>query len=216
MFKLIAKTLALLAIVGWVSSASAAPITDTVTVAGKEWAQVDLFTNLTWSDINTVCPGGVCGNSTLNGFEMDGWTWATIDNLNDLFNHYIGFAALGPGPDRYAGGYRTFTDVFYADGWRWLDLGLRAIVGRISDDERLTPTMLSIPGGVLGNRAADNADTSLEPVIWNSSRIGAWFVRAPVEVPVPASLPLLALGLAVIGFNRRQPGKRYCRPAADQ
>jgi hypothetical protein len=35
------------------------PITDTVTVDGKEWGQVDLFLNLSWDQINAVCPAGV-------------------------------------------------------------------------------------------------------------------------------------------------------------
>jgi hypothetical protein len=30
----------------------AAPITDTVTINGTEWAQVNLFLNLSWNDIN--------------------------------------------------------------------------------------------------------------------------------------------------------------------
>jgi hypothetical protein len=35
------------------------PIADTVTVDGKEWGQVDLFLNLSWDQINAVCPAGV-------------------------------------------------------------------------------------------------------------------------------------------------------------
>jgi hypothetical protein len=44
-------------------------ITDTVTVDGKVWAQVDLFTNLSWNDINAVCPEGACFG-ILNGHDM--------------------------------------------------------------------------------------------------------------------------------------------------
>ena len=80
-------------------------ITDTITAAGKVWAQVALFTELSWDDINAVCPGiyisrdedgnhtteqngsGVC-QGTLNGYDMSGWTWADSAEISALFNHY--------------------------------------------------------------------------------------------------------------------------------
>ena len=64
-------------------SATAVPITDTVIVGDKEWAQVVLFTSLSWNDMNAVCPAGVCGVGTLNGFDMDGWTWASRADVGD-------------------------------------------------------------------------------------------------------------------------------------
>lgn len=75
---------------------------DTVFVNGREWYQPDLFTNLTWIEINAVCPtpAGVC-DGELNGNDMTGWTWASVSDVNDLFNHVIGGAAMGPGPTSY-------------------------------------------------------------------------------------------------------------------
>lgn len=78
----------------WVvaSAAWATPITDTVVIGDKEWAQVSLFTGLSWNEINDVCPenSGVCnagGELTANGqtWDMTGWTWATIVEVGDLF-----------------------------------------------------------------------------------------------------------------------------------
>jgi hypothetical protein len=65
---------------------SGPPITDTITVDGREWAQVDLFANLTWNDINAVCAAdtGVCSGE-LNGFDMNGWTWASVDDVEQTF-----------------------------------------------------------------------------------------------------------------------------------
>lgn len=76
----------------------AAPITKTVIVNGNEWAQPIEFLALKRSEIAAVCPAGVCSGS-LNGFDMNGWTWASSDDVNALFNHYIGSDELGPGPD---------------------------------------------------------------------------------------------------------------------
>jgi hypothetical protein len=70
------------------------PITgaDIVIVDGKEWAQPDLFTNnLSWDQINAACPGGTCGNVELNGYSVMGWTWASLQDVQDLFNVYIGY-----------------------------------------------------------------------------------------------------------------------------
>ena len=76
---------------------------ESIMVDGREWAQVDLFTNLSWNQINAICPMGVCAG-TLNGHDMTGWTWASVEDLNALFNHYVGIEALGPGPDHYMEG----------------------------------------------------------------------------------------------------------------
>lgn len=77
------------------------PITDTISVAGKEWAQPADFTGLSWDGINALCPGGMCGPGViLRGFDMDGWTWATLEDINGLANHYLaGEYTMGPGPD---------------------------------------------------------------------------------------------------------------------
>jgi hypothetical protein len=97
---------------------------DRVTANGKVWAQADLFINLSWSDINAVCPTGVCLNETLNGHDMTGWKWASVDDMNALLNSYgVGAVAspnLGPGPDsvrslQYAFDYEA---VWSVSGWR--------------------------------------------------------------------------------------------------
>lgn len=95
-------------------------ISDVVSVAGKEWAQVDLFTNLTWYHMNTVCPEGLCAG-ILNGYDMTGWTWASIEDINTLFNYYIGSDVLGPGPEIYSEVDAEWTPAFFGDGWRSLD-----------------------------------------------------------------------------------------------
>ena len=98
---------------------------DSIMVDGREWAQVDLFTNLTWDQINAVCPEGVCAG-ILNGFDMTGWTWASLDDVNALFNYYIGSENLGPGPDCYPeelflwGPYPEWAANYHNDGMRVL------------------------------------------------------------------------------------------------
>ena len=90
-----------------------------IEVEGKQWYQPDLFSNLSWDDINEVCPKGACSGK-LKGQDVTGWKWATIDDMNALFNHYIGANVLGPGPDRILldWGDSEAVTAFYNDGWR--------------------------------------------------------------------------------------------------
>lgn len=93
-----------------------AQITDTVTANGREWAQVDLFTNLSWNEINAVCPAGVCAGM-LKGYDMTGWTWASLGDVVALFNSY------GISPPLLELGASSAIDspwalAFFGDGWR--------------------------------------------------------------------------------------------------
>jgi hypothetical protein len=75
------------------------PITDTVNANGKEWAQPDLFDGLTWNQIVVACPGGICtADAVLNGFEMNGWVWASVDELNSMLSSLASWCDLGSGP----------------------------------------------------------------------------------------------------------------------
>jgi hypothetical protein len=119
--KPITRALTVLVFTGWASSAPAAPIpdTDTVTVDGMVWAQSDLFTNLSWDDINDVCPLGECtGGVTLNGYDMTDWFWASPDDVNALFNFYIGSDDMGPGPSSNSDIFDDSASAFFLDEWR--------------------------------------------------------------------------------------------------
>jgi hypothetical protein len=96
------------------------PSEEVITADGKEWAQVDLFTGLSWEDINAVCSAdtGVC-SGVLNGYDVTGWTWASVDEVNALFNFYIGSAVLGRGPDLLIGQWDSiWAPTIFDNGWR--------------------------------------------------------------------------------------------------
>ncbi len=82
------------------------PLTEigaTVTMNGKAWAPMNGFGDLSWDDINAVCPvtnGGHClVGGKLMEYDMTGWTWASVDDVNGLINANLGSEAIGPGPD---------------------------------------------------------------------------------------------------------------------
>ena len=63
--------------------------------SGQEWRQVTETMGLSWNDLNAACPGGVCtGTAGAAAIDVDGWMWATITNVADLFNEFIDFPAL--------------------------------------------------------------------------------------------------------------------------
>lgn len=190
---------------------------DTLLVDGREWSQVDLFNGLSWTNINAVCPGGVCGSGTLNGYDMAGWTWASTETVNDLFNYYLGFDALGPGPDYWkrsgtimdatepvrssfmnGGGWRSTDVVNYLGSWVYFTMGHMADAPGFFGQARYA-IGFSFSGPIINN--SFSTDTPDEPFYTNdpsnNSRldIGAWFYRAPAPVSVPSSLWLLAVSL---------------------
>jgi hypothetical protein len=85
---------------------------------------VDLFTNLSWNDINAIFPAGVCvDGGVLNGYAMTGWTWASIDEVNALFNSFLiatglsGEDLLGPGVASYQETGSVWATDFFGSDW---------------------------------------------------------------------------------------------------
>ncbi|NND69779.1 MAG: hypothetical protein HKN19_19470 [Halioglobus sp.] len=159
---------------------AAVPITDTVTLQGVEWAQPALFTNLTWDEIDAVCPGGVC-NGNLNGFIMDGWTFANLNDVFPVFNFYIGVNALTPTQLTALAALGTL-DAMWAAGWQQTYFSPSdGIVGRVRD---VSGTEHYTLGG--------QEETSIPPFglvdffialelpdAPGSAGTGAWFYRIP-------------------------------------
>jgi hypothetical protein len=211
----ILRRLAVLMLALGCGTAYAYPIdtADLVSVEGREWAQPDLFLGLPWADINVVCPGGVCGNGTISGYDMAGWRWATVDDMNQLFNFYIGSDVLGPGPDRYYGANGDFTasNAFWADGWRTTAVFFGGLtIGSVADIADLNPlagAVAFIPPGYSGI-TGDRMFTQGLPALFSPNETGAWFYRdaAPSAVPLPSSLLLLAAALSGwAGLRRIRP-----------
>ena len=172
-----------------------APLTlSTVIVDDKEWAQVDQFVDLSWNDINTVCPAGVCSGQ-LNGHDMEGWHWAGIEELNELFNEYLaadgvqGADLLGPGSDVYFEADSTWAPAFLSDFRYTKDeiyLGESVLPGfMVQGWTSSTDVIEGALGGVYGALGdvispaeTDGAATlGVGPMFDRIDYIGGWFYR---------------------------------------
>jgi len=184
----------------------AAPITDVVAGDGKTWAQVDLFSNLSWNDINQVCPMGVCGAGTLNGYDMEGWRWASENDIRKLFASYIGSEIDGTSVIQ---SFSPWAPAFFDDGWRMTvsfmegqrvtrgstssQHGSRYVLGEIIDFDE--PVIFRTQGTIRNDKAS--VPHAFNRNIANNA-MGGWFY----QVPAPPSTVLIIPGLALLWIRR--------------
>ncbi len=216
MIKMI-KTTGLL--VGLLVSLGAGPTTAAmlppVAVNGLEWLQPVDFIGYTWGAINTVCDAttGSC-NGALGDNDLTGWTWASVDDINGLFNYYIGSLALGPGPDFTSAPFTDWLSGMTTDGFllTHIESEVRYIDGRLRDSfdtgNAYTGEMFwSAFGPEIFGSIADSSDyTPKNSLICDCADTGAWFVRDPnaTAVPITNTLALLGLGLFALGCTGRK------------
>jgi hypothetical protein len=187
--------------------ASAGPIID-----GREWYQPVELVGYSWNDFNAVCGAGACsGLLGGSGPNLSGWIWASIYELGDLLAatspHPGGIATyqtsqLQPWIDwRTDTGFLPTTDIFLA-----INLGITAVAGLTST---LAPGDASAYVGIaqasIFASRSDFGSTFTSDVTAEITEagpyFGAWLYRA-AEVPAPATLWLVALGVAALRWSR--------------
>lgn len=188
-------------------SARAIPITDTITVDSREWAQVDLFLLLTWNEMNAVCPGGPCGSSTLNGYDMADWTWATVADVNALFNFYIGSNELGLGPREYHEVDSAWAPAFFNDGWNPTTVAANAlaITGLLSQLD--VGSGQATYGWLVDHYTEgweDSIFTNRTTPTGQPNTTGGFFFRDASTVPIPSTLILIAIGIVALVRGTQQ------------
>jgi hypothetical protein len=95
------------------------PITDTVTFNGIVWAQADLFGYVSLTEMNNICPKpeGLC-SGFLEGYDISGWIWASIEDVSDLLVS-LGHPGLTYPPEwQYGEPSSDWAPAFYELGFR--------------------------------------------------------------------------------------------------
>ena len=89
----------------------------TILANSRLWKQPVDFTNLSWYDVNAVCPlaqNGDC-EGTLNGINVDDWKWASVEEVALMLNSYGAGVPLGGGEDEEANA--PWAVDFFDAGW---------------------------------------------------------------------------------------------------
>lgn len=160
---------------------------------GRVWAQVDLFLNTSWNSLNQLCPAGTCSpGAEINGWSLDGWLWASAEDVQSMFNAYTGQntpalegyleanSMWGPQlTELFNPTLPVFTSASVIGTTRTEFSPRSAHLGSILDDFDASDDDWA---GTRSNNGKDNANAGL----------GAWFVHS---VPLPSTLLLLAVAL---------------------
>lgn len=196
-------------------SSMAGLITDVVTVDNKDWAKPADFLSSTWAEVDTVCPrlsDGIC-SGTLNGFDMNGWTWASVTDVRSMFEgQYIQPTewenfSLGADIEFVQniigdfGATRHYLDVLEVlDGW---SRDLR-VADNYSNNYSIWVSVLDCKRTDLDGCDLDAVYDYAAPKTVDDNQVGAWFYRDAISVPEPSSLAIFALGVAGLMVRRKE------------
>ncbi len=185
----------------------------TVTVDGREWQQPANFIWTSWNEVAAVCDPitGACSGD-LNGGSLDGWTWATLLDVNYLFNNFLPPAEQLVPPDAIEDLYiPAATDFFEA-----LFFATATYYDPVTFDtyfEVTGMTRTALQDSAYGGSVRDGDSIYVRDHIRigtatydkgrEDSRVGHFFFRGPAfPAPAPASLALLLAGLAGVWASR--------------
>ena len=183
---------------------------------GREWLQPADFLGLSWNGVNDACNPAVDGRCTgeIGGFDLQGWTWASVEDMQALFNFYIGSDELGPELVSVFSEVGTdWAGQIFADGFRETATFANGALGIYGWTRTLVPGTVN-PAYTAGAAWLENtlqnqaqtggvSENQVDFVLFGGP-IGVWFYREPESVPAPSTLVLLALGLWLMGLSRRR------------
>ena len=174
----------------------------TIKRGGYEWVQMSDYTDLSWVDINNNCSNeGVCSGE-VNGHDLDGLTWASTDDVLNLFETYVSF----PEPElnsfefivRESGTWASaFFEDFFATDIQSTHLTLTALVrsyGSILPDQ----ADAFIVQDVFDSISYDSIAFAERSRYAGSEYIGHWLYKTPNKIPSPSSIFLMLFGFVLV------------------
>lgn len=194
-------------------------------IDGREWLQPTAVLGVTWNEMNAVCGAGACAGSVgASAFDLTGWTWASIDQVGDLFSS---ITPLPQGGTDYADGDFSFTENLLATLGFDATFVFPVLPGVVSQQVTLIGGLSSTLDAASGEAYAGviaSGETSFVPGLEIAgTRIsteyllgvdgdtlerlfsGGWFFRAdPNAVSTPGSFALVVMGVLLV-LRRRVP-----------
>ncbi len=190
---------------------STAALAQPVIKDGKEWLQPADFLNLSWDDVALVCdPGtGLC-DGELNSIDVTGYTWASVDDVNGLFNTY-GVTPPLSGDDAVWQANSSWAPSFLNQFHPVIHLEYRSVWGVVRaapNNSNLVycPWMIDSNNDAYADSAVNGANCSRA---YPDADLGVWLYTVAgsmIATPVPTAptyvLIFTVLGLLVIATRR--------------
>lgn len=159
-----------------------ADLPDTLVVDGKIWKQPAAFTNLSWHDIDAVCPLASDGDceGTLNGTDVSDWRWASVSDLRSMLNTY---GAAIPSDEVYIEETgSSWAPALFSAGWQpTYTSGIEIGLSGWTRGEGFDATQGTFSG--MDQSPAGGSDYAYagisEPKTTTQTSIGAWFYYSP-------------------------------------
>ncbi len=197
---------------------STAALAQPVIKDGKEWLQPVDFVNLSWNDVALVCDPdtGLC-DGELNNIDVTGYTWASVDDVNGLFNTYgVTPPLVGPSAASEAGSSwaplafldfePTAINQDYQYAWAWASTQYTTTLGHLAEIiDRFDDSFFD-----------EARSTSYAPFFYSDPALGVWLYRtqaiaAPTPVPTVPTYVLIFTVLGLLAIATRRLSRRNAR-----
>lgn len=148
---------------------------------GREWRQVKGTTSVTWNALATVCPtdGTTPCTADLGGLALQGWVWATREQVTELFAEFVPAILTQPsvGGPAYTLPGLWFTDVFQPTFEFYTTFGgSKSLSGWTSTFSEGSGSVASVAGAYQPNNGSFSVAGLADPASTSVYR-GVWLVR---------------------------------------
>ena len=160
---------------------------------GRQWRQVDSTTGHSWNAVAAVCPTD--GVTPCSGFlgvvQVDGWVWATQDDVLELFAEFapaVAKSGVVSGPQYFFPGFSflgTFNPTFSVQTTFSTELGIWGWSSTTASGNSAY-----VPGVTARTNPADGALSVLPSSSRNESSLarGVWLYKPAAAPSCPADL----------------------------
>jgi len=181
---------------------------------GNTWLQLSDTNNVSFNEVDGLCPAGLCVGTLSNGTNIAGYTFASNQDVQDLFGAYAGVSApAAPSPFSDPVGFATYSTTYLlGSGWNTdFNAGfgtLSAIAGfsinsaenlNLLNNLALAPLVLAV-----GGTPSFFKSTNIATILAGSSVNAGAYLYKVSAVPVPAALLMFAPALlGFLGLRRK-------------